>query len=82
VANVTGATGRQRISPDRLLELKILVPPDVLQLQIGEAVEEEFRLRGLAAEEARRADDLALAVIGPTTLRTERTSTRAAPTAR
>jgi restriction endonuclease S subunit len=71
VANVTGATGRQRINPSRLLELRIIVPPLELQEQIGSAVEQEFTLRTLAAEQSNRANDAATLVLGPTTLRTE-----------
>jgi restriction endonuclease S subunit len=77
VAIVTGDTGRQRISPTRLLELHILVPPPELQNQIGEAVEQEFTLRTLAVEQAKRADDEAIPVLGETTLRTAREATRA-----
>lgn len=77
VANVTGATGRQRISTERLLELKVIVPPEELRAQIGSAVEEEFRLRALATAECDRANDQAFPVLGPTTLRTERVSARA-----
>lgn len=44
VANVTGATGRQRINPKRLLELRVIVPPPELQDKIGKIVEEEFSL--------------------------------------
>jgi type I restriction enzyme S subunit len=77
VANVTGATGRQRISVDRLLELRIVVPPEDLRQQIAKSVEEEFRLRSLANEESKRADELAVSVIGPTSPRTLRVSQRA-----
>jgi hypothetical protein len=49
---------------------------DSLREQVGDAVEEEFRLRALAAAEAQRADDRARPVLGPTTLRTQRVSTR------
>ncbi|OCQ90657.1 type I restriction endonuclease [Nostoc sp. MBR 210] len=70
-ANVTGATGRQRISPARLLELQIIVPPQELQNQIGDAVEQEFTLRTLAAEQSKKADDLAQLVLGNLTLRTD-----------
>jgi restriction endonuclease S subunit len=76
VANVTGATGRQRISADRLLELRIVVPPEDLQKQIAMSVEEEFRLRSLANEESRRADELAVSVLGPTSPRTSHISQR------
>jgi type I restriction enzyme S subunit len=75
-ANVTGATGRQRIAPETLRDLKLIVPPAPLQEQVGDAVEEEFRLRALAVAEAQRADDQARPVLGPTTLRTQRVSTR------
>jgi len=71
VANVTGATGRQRISPIKLLSLKIIVPPEEIQKQIGDAVEKEFTLRTLAAEQSKKADDLACLVLGSLTLRTE-----------
>ena len=67
-----GATGRQRISPSRLLELQIIVPPEEIQTQIGDAVEEEFTLRTLAAEQSKKADDLAQLVLGSLTLRTDR----------
>ena len=46
-AACTGATGRQRISPSKLLELKIMVPPPV---------EKEFTLRTLA--QSKQSDDL------------------------
>ena len=71
VANVTGATGRQRISPSRLIELQIIVPPEEIQTQIGDAVEQEFTLRTLAAEQSKKADDLAQLVLGSLTLRTD-----------
>jgi restriction endonuclease S subunit len=70
-ANVTGATGRQRISPSRLLELQIILPPEEIQTQIGDAVEQEFTLRTLAAEQSKKADDLAQLVLGNLTLRTD-----------
>jgi len=70
-ANVTGATGRQRISPSRLLELQIIIPPEEIQTQIGDAVEQEFTLRTLAAEQSKKADDLAQLVLGNLTLRTD-----------
>ena len=70
-ANVTGATGRQRISPSKLLELKVIIPPEELQNKIGDAVEQEFTLRTLAAEQSKKADDLAALVLGSLTLRTE-----------
>ncbi|MBG1263594.1 restriction endonuclease subunit S [Nostoc commune] len=70
-ANVTGATGRQRISPSKLLELKIIVPPEELQNTIGDAVEQEFTLRTLATEQSKKADDLAHLVLGSLTLRTD-----------
>ncbi|MFK0733040.1 MAG: restriction endonuclease subunit S [Gloeotrichia echinulata GP01] len=69
-ANVTGATGRQRINPSKLLELKVIVPPEELQNTIGDAVEQEFMLRTLAAEQSKKADDLAHLVLGSLTLRT------------
>jgi len=71
VANVTGATGRQRINPSKLLELKIIVPPKELQDRIGLAVEQEFTLRTFSAEQSKRADDECELVLGPTTLRTQ-----------
>lgn len=77
-AIVTGATGRQRISPSRLLDLRILIPPPELLDQIGEAVEQEFTLRTLANEQTKRSDDQTLLVLGPTTLRTERAASSAA----
>lgn len=70
-ANVTGATGRQRISPSKLLELQIIIPPEEIQKQIGDAVEQEFTLRTLAAEQSKKADDLAQLVLGNMTLRTK-----------
>ena len=63
VANVTGATGRQRISPSKLLELKIMIPPVELQTQIGDSVEKEFTLRTLAAEQSKQSDDLVQLVL-------------------
>jgi len=77
VVNVTGATGRQRINPTRLLELRIIVPPPELQENIGSAVEQEFALRTLSVEQAKRADDEAELILGPTTLRISRPSSRA-----
>lgn len=68
-ANVTGATGRQRINPDRLLELSILLAPRELQERIGASVEKEFSLRTLAMEQAKAADDEAASVLGPSTMR-------------
>lgn len=78
VANVTGATGRQRVNPRRLLELHILVPPPELQHQVGRAVEQEFALRTLANEQTRRVDDEISPILGPTTLRIAKASSRAA----
>lgn len=78
VANVTGATGRQRISPRRLLDLRILVPPPELKERIGRAVEQEFTLRTLAVEQAKRADDEAALILGPCTLRISKAASRAA----
>jgi type I restriction enzyme S subunit len=72
VANVTGATGRQRINPGLLLSLRVICPPRELQERIGRIVEKEFTLRTLAAEEACRADDEAERVLGETSLRTAR----------
>lgn len=72
VANVTGATGRQRINPSRLLELRIIVPSIELQERIGDAVEKEFTYRTLAAEQSKNADDEAELILGTLTLRTER----------
>lgn len=77
-ANVTGATGRQRINPTRLLELRIVYAPLELQEQIGKAVEQEFALRTLAVEEAKRADDEAKLILGPTTLRSAKLASAAA----
>lgn len=71
VANVTGATGRQRITPRKLLELRIVIPPKELQDQIGDATEKEFTFRTLATEQSKRADDEAKTVLGPQTIRTE-----------
>ncbi len=70
-ANVTGATGRQRITPSKLLELRIIVPPKALQDQIGDAVEREFTFRTLATEQSKRADDEAQRILGSLTLRTD-----------
>lgn len=70
VANVTGATGRQRIGPQTLVGLKIVVPPSEMQEQIGKVVEREFALRALAAEQTAQADDIAVGALGPTTIRT------------
>ncbi len=78
VANVTGDTGRQRINPTRLLELRIVVPPKELQAKIGESVEKEFTLRTLAAEQSRAADDASAPVLGSVTLRIAKASSRAA----
>lgn len=78
VANVTGATGRQRINPTKLLGLQIIVPPWELQNQIGAAVEQEFSFRTLAAEQSRRANDEAERVLGPTTLRIDKAASTAA----
>lgn len=78
VANVTGATGRQRVSPLRLLDLRIIVPPPELQEQLGKAVEQEFALRTLAAEQAKGADDEVASVLGPTTLRIAKAPSQAA----
>lgn len=77
VANVTGATGRQRIAPDTLLSLKVLEAPTELQNEIGESVEREFRLRALAAEKTAQVDDLTLPTLGPTSPRTARPTRRA-----
>lgn len=71
VANVTGATGRQRIAPRKLLEYQVIVPPEELQNQIGEAVEKEFSLRTLAMEQSKLADDLSKRALGDTRLRTQ-----------
>lgn len=76
IANVTGATGRQRISPNKLLSLKIIVPPSEVQEQIGSVVEREFRLRSLAAEETARANDISFQTLGPTTIRTAQSKKR------
>jgi hypothetical protein len=78
VANTTGATGRQRINPQRLLELKIIVPPVEICRQVSTAVEEEFRLRAIAAEQCRAANDLAEPAIGSTTVRTMKVGLRVA----
>lgn len=72
VANVTGATGRQRVDPSQLLEYRIVYAPPELQDRVGDTVEQEFTLRTLAAEQSKRADDEASVVLGPMTLRTER----------
>jgi len=69
VANVSGATGRQRISPSKLLDFRIIVPPNVLQDKIGLEAEKEFSLRTLACEQAKLVDDEASLVLGSTTLR-------------
>ncbi len=78
IANVSGATGRQRINPRRLLELHITVPPPELQAQIGDAVEQEFSFRTLANEQAISANDEAEQVVGVTTLRVTKPSSRIA----
>lgn len=78
VANVTGATGRQRISPTRLLQLRIPIPPPELREKIGKAVEHEFALRTLAIEQSKRADDEATLILGPMTLRIAAPSSKAA----
>lgn len=72
VARVTGATGRQRVTPSQLAELEVILPPREVQDEIGDAVEREFTLRTLAAEQTREADDLSEAVLGATALRIER----------
>ena len=66
---MTGATGRQRISPQKLLSLHVVVPPRQLQDEIGRVVEAEFALRALAAEKTVQADEEAVLVLGGTTLR-------------
>jgi len=58
VANVTGATGRQRINPRRLLELRVIVPPPELQDKIGRTVEEEFSLRRDAHAKKLQTDEI------------------------
>lgn len=70
-ANVTGATGRQRLSVDTLLSLQVVLPPRELQDQIGRVVEEEFQTRARAAELSQQADDEAFPVLGETTRRTD-----------
>lgn len=70
VANVTGATGRQRLAPGRLIELHVVLPPRELQDQIGDQVEREFTLRTQASELSYALDDLTAPVLGPTTRRT------------
>ena len=72
VANVTGATGRQRLSPAVLLSLRIPRPPEPLQQELSSVVAREFTLRSDAAELTKQADDLAVALVGTTTLRTAR----------
>jgi len=64
VANVTGATGRQRINPRRLLELRVTVPPAELQDKIGRIVEEEFSLRRDAHAKKLQADEACADIIG------------------
>jgi Type I restriction modification DNA specificity domain len=78
VANVTGATGRQRVDPRSLLQYRIIYPPPEVQERIGDVVEQEFTLRTLAAEQSKQADDEAAVVLGPISLRTERPASRAA----
>ena len=78
VANVTGDTGRQRIHPARLLELKVIVAPPELRLRLGDAVEKEFTLRTLAAEQSKAADDESSPILGPITLRIAKASSHAA----
>ncbi len=70
VAGVTGATGRQRLSSERLRTLQIPVAPAELQARIGQAVEAECAQWALAEEYARRAEDEATPVLGATTVRT------------
>lgn len=70
VANVTGATGRQRLAPAVLLTLRIPLPPPVLQVELGSVVEREFMMRNDAIELAIQADQLASSLVGSTTLRT------------
>lgn len=77
VANVTGATGRQRIRPAKLLELHIITPPELLQQRIGAIVEQEFTFRTLSSEQARKADDEAKLILGPTALRIDRAASSA-----
>ena len=77
VANVTGDTGRQRISPTKLLEFKIIVPPKELQDKIGIETEKEFSLRTLACEQAKLVDDEASLVLGRTTLRIDKLASSA-----
>jgi hypothetical protein len=72
VANVTGATGRQRLTPGVLLSLRVPVPPVPLQEELGSVVDREFTMRNDATELAKQADDLAAALVGATTLRTAR----------
>jgi restriction endonuclease S subunit len=77
VANVTGDTGRQRINPRKLLELRILVPPLELEEKIGRAVEHEFTLHALSIEQTNRVDDETEPILGQTTLRISKASSRA-----
>lgn len=77
IANVTGATGRQRISPQTLLDLKIPIPPTELQRSIGLAVEKEFDLRALAYATCAEADEISQAVLGDTTRRVASATRRA-----
>jgi type I restriction enzyme S subunit len=77
VANVTGDTGRQRITPAKLLDFKIIVPPKELQDKIGIEVEKEFTLRTLACEQAKLVEDEAAAILGRSTLRTEKLASNA-----
>ena len=76
-ANVTGATGRQRINPAKLLDFRIIVPPKELQDKIGIEAEKEFSLRTLACEQAKLVDDEASLVLGRTTLRIEKPASSA-----
>jgi hypothetical protein len=78
VANTTGATGRQRLAPTRLLELVISVPPAEVRAPISAAVKEEFQLRALAFEQSKAATEVAAGIIGPTTLKTMRPGRKAA----
>jgi len=71
-ALVSGMTGRQRITPQKLLQLHIIVAPEPLRRRISEATEREFSMRTQAYEEARAADDEAVRAFGSCTRRTQR----------
>jgi hypothetical protein len=52
--------------------LRIPRPPEPLQQELSSVVAREFTLRSDAAELTKQADELAVALVGTTTLRTAR----------